>query len=383
MPYLREQSRLEQLRERLGGFPLEVYALGLALCLLGALFIHSTALSSDEFAGQDKKHVVAGVVLMGASLVLPWLSRRRLQKLAVPVFVLAVTLLVLVLVAGQVRNGARRWLGVGGLTIQPSEFVKPALVLFLAWWLRMRTEPKLVGNLLVPLLVCFVPMALMVRQPDLGSALTLLPVALVVCWASGARTWQILLLLVLGPLCLLLLFPFLHEYQQARILTWWQGADMTAEDKLSVGYHLWQSLIAVGSGGVTGDGLFHGLQNQYDFLPYRSTDFLFAVVAEETGFFGGTLLVLLFFGLCGRILWLAGTLRDRFGRLLAIGAAALLATQFFVHVGVCIGLLPTTGLPMPLLSYGRSSLSSAWICLGVVAHALVQRERSLSYDRYR
>ncbi|PIE23139.1 MAG: hypothetical protein CSA62_08865 [Planctomycetota bacterium] len=383
MPFLRQQSRFESWRERLGGFPIEVYVLGLGLCLVGALFLHSTALSSSDFAGQDKKHVVAALLLMGASLALPWLSRRRLQRLALPVFVFAVMLLVMVLLAGQVRNGARRWLGVGGLSIQPSEFVKPAFVLFLAWWLRLRTEPKLLGNLLLPLLACFVPMALMVRQPDLGSALTLLPVTLVLCWASGARTWQILLLLLLGPVCLLVLFPFLHEYQQARILTWWQGAEMTSEDKLSVGYHLWQSLIAVGSGGLSGDGLFQGLQNKYDFLPYRSTDFLFAVVAEETGFFGGTLLVLLFFGLCARILWLAGTLRDRFGRLLAIGAAALLATQFFVHVGVCIGLLPTTGLPMPLLSYGRSSLSSAWISLGLVAHALVRRERSLSYDRFR
>jgi rod shape determining protein RodA len=311
------------------------------------------------------------------------MSRKRLLRLAGPLFVFAVLLLVLVLLGGQVRNGARRWLGVGGATVQPSEFVKPALVLFLAWWLRLRTEPRLWGNFVVPIGVTLVPMALMVRQPDLGSALTLMPVALVMCWASGARTWWLLLLLGLAPIGFVLLFPFLHDYQQARVLTWWAGAEMTQQDKLSVGYHLWQSLIAVGAGGVAGDGLFAGLQNQYDFLPYRSTDFLFAVVAEETGFLGGATLVLLFFGMCARVLWLAGRLRDRFARLLAIGAAALLGTQFFVHVGVCIGLLPTTGLPMPLLSYGRSSLTSAWIAVGLVAHALVQRERTLSRDRFR
>lgn len=379
---LEVESRVERVAAIFDDFPLVTWLLALVLGGVGVLFVHSATLEVGEFQGQATKQAVAIAILAAVAVPLSFASRRGFLALAGPLYVLVLLALVLVPFLGVTINGARRWFSVGGTTIQPTEFMKPVLVLMLARYLRFRSCAGFWQGVGVPLLLTLAPMWLMVRQPDLGSALSLLPVLFAMCYAGGARPRALIALAVLGLCCLVASYPLLHAYQKERILVWLQQSSMSPADRLGAGYHLWQSLIAVGSGGLTGSGLFEGVQNRYDFLPYRSTDFLFAVVAEETGFLGGSLLVGVYLTFCMVILGSAIRIRDRFGRLLVVGVAALFATHLFIHVGVCTGLLPPTGLPLPLLSYGRSSVAGAFLALALAGHALVARQRNLSGDMY-
>ena len=208
----------------------------------------------------------------------------------------------------------------------------------------------------------------------------MLPILFGMCWVAGARALHLIAIASLGVLGLFAVLPFLQGYQQERIAIWLAQADLSPAELRGAGYQLTQSLIAIGSGAWSGDGLFEGLQNRYDFLPYRSTDFIFSVVAEETGFRGSIAFIGLYSGFSLAILAYAFRIRDRVGRLLAAGVATYFATHLFIHVGVCIGLLPPTGLPLPLMSYGRSSVASAFCCLALVAHAGTRRSRELSED---
>ncbi|MFQ5504166.1 MAG: FtsW/RodA/SpoVE family cell cycle protein [Planctomycetota bacterium] len=380
---LEGRSRLGRLGSLLARFPLSVWFLALLLGGIGVVFIHSTTLGSESFAGQDRKQAVVMLVLPLVLAPLAFLPRSKVLNAAWLAYGAVLLTLVLLPFAGTTINGARRWfVVVPGLTLQPSEFMKPALVLMLAHYLRFRARAGFVEGIGVPLLLTLVPAALMVRQPDLGSALSLLPVLFAMCYAGGAKGRTLFALGVSGVVGFALLFPFLHHYQQDRILVWFNQGRMSPEDRLGPGYHLYQSLVSVGAGGLLGSGLFQGLQNLNDFLPYRSTDFLFAVIAEETGFLGATTVIGIYLGLCLLILRHAAGIRDRFGRLLATGIGVLLATQLFIHAGVCTGLLPTTGLPLALLSYGRSSVTASWLSLALFAHAVVGRQRTVARDMY-
>lgn len=375
-------SKLERLRVVLRDFPIKTFGLAILLSCIGLLFIHSVSFDNEESFGQDRKQALALVLLLAFAVPVAYLRRGRILSAAWPLYLLVLLALFLLPLLGVTINGARRWYRITSMTIQPAEFIKPALVLVLARYLRFKSQGGLVEGVLVPAALTLLPMLLLVRQPDLGSALSLLPVLFAMCYAAGARGRTLLILAVLGIVCLTLLFPFLHDYQKSRILVWLHQDQMSVVQRLGPGYHLVQSLIAVGSGGLTGDGLFEGVQNRFDFLPYRSTDFVFSVLAEETGFLGSSAVLFLYCGLAVFILIQAASIRDRFGRLLATGIGVHFATHLLIHVGVCTGALPTTGLPLPLLSYGRSSVTAAWIALALFAHALLQREHNLAKDRY-
>ena len=366
-------------RSRLGSlasFPFSLWLFAFLLSGIGLLFLHSTEPTKPEYLGQTYRQTQA-IVLLGLGLIpFAWVRRRTLLGLSPWIYALSCLSLLLLPFFGVTINGARRWFALGAATIQPAEFAKPALILALAALLRDRREDSWWAGLLLPGLVLALPFGMIASQPDLGSALSLIPVYLAICFAAGASGRKILLLLLLGLLAVAALYPFLHEYQKARILVW-LGLDQLSGN-LGAGYHLKQSLIAVGGGGLFGQGLGQGAQNVYDYLPYRSTDFLFAVIAEETGFFGSSLFVLLYAGLSLLIFRRAAQIPDRFGRLLCVGAGAFFASHLLIHTGVCTGLLPPTGLPLPLLSYGRSSVAGAWLCMALVAHACVRGERSLA-----
>ncbi len=380
---LERSQRWDRIKERFEGFPFSVWIWAILLGAIGVVFIHSATFRIESRIGMAPKQALVLAILPGIAGLLAFAKRRRVLDLAWPLFFLALLTLVVLLFYGTTINGARRWFRLGGLSIQPSEFVKPVMILVLARYLRFEVGGRLWKGILMPLGLTLVPMVLMIRQPDLGSALALLPVTFAMAFVAGARGRTLIALALIGFLFLVLLFPFLHDYQKERVQVWlsqWLHSD--GLKKLGAGYHLHQSQIAVGSGGLFGDGLFRGVQSRYDFLPYRSTDFLFSVIAEETGFLGSTLLILLYTGFCAWIFKLGASIRDRFGRLLAVGVGTYFLTHLWIHVGVTTGLLPTTGLPLPLLSFGRSSVSAAWLALGLLGHALVQRERNLSRDRY-
>lgn len=377
---LEVESRVARYAGVFAGFPFGLWILALVVSGIGVLFIHSATLASEEFHGQSVKQSVAILACATGAIPLAMFSRAWLLRHAFVLFSLAVLALLLLPWFGVTINGARRWYAFGSATIQPTEFAKPLLVLVLARWLRLRSRGGFGEAVFVPILITMLPLCLTLRQPDLGSALSMLPILFAMSWVAGARPLHLVSIAVIGVLGLIAVLPLLQGYQLERIAIWLGQNDLSSAESRGAGYQLVQSLIAIGSGGWAGDGLFEGLQNRYDFLPYRSTDFVFAVIAEETGFRGSLLFVALYSGFSLVILAYAYRIRDRFGRLLAAGVAAYFATHLFIHVGVCTGLLPPTGLPLPLMSYGRSSVAGAWIALALVAHACMRRPRELSED---
>jgi rod shape determining protein RodA len=281
-----------------------------------------------------------------------------LQRLALPVFLLGCVLLVGVALFGEIVNGARRWLNIGITRIQPSELMKIALPLALAWYFNRNEASLRLRNYAVAALMLAFPAALILRQPDLGTALLISASGGYLIFLAGLP-WRVIITLGVTALASL---PFawsaLHDYQRQRVLTL---IDPTA-DPLGSGYHTIQSTIAVGSGGVLGKGWMNGTQTHLDFIPERTTDFIFAVFAEEFGLLGNAVLLLLFLFVIARGMMITANAPTLFARLLAGSITMTFFTYAFVNMGMVSGILPVVGVPLPLISYGGTSLVS--ICLG-------------------
>jgi rod shape determining protein RodA len=290
-------------------------------------------------------------------------------------------------------NGARRWYPLGGFSLQPSEFAKLAVVLALAALLRFKSRARTFDGLIVPMMVAGVLGVLILVQPDLGSSLVLGPVLLAMCYAAGASGRSILwLLLAVAAGAVLAWFELLHDYQKARVDVWlqhwdWGDHNLTDPEVRQVlrnqGFQPWQALIAMGGGGLLGHGVGAGPQNRYDFLPYRSEDYLFAVVGEEVGWLGCCFVLALVAVVVFRLLAIAAATRERFGRLVCVGVATWLGTQTLIHAAVCGWLVPSTGLPMPLLSYGGSSTMAILLGLAICLAIGARREPTLAADGFR
>ncbi len=365
------------------------------LSLWGLLFIHSATAADPDFRGQHLRQALFLAVSCGCGLVLVWVPYARVMRSAWVIY--GLTLLALLLLPFLVPqiNGAVRWYRVGPLSLQPAEFAKLALVVTLAAWLRFRHKARAAEGLLVPILITAVPAVLIMRQPDLGSSLVLWPVLLSMCSAAGASRRSLLLVVGIGLALLLVGVKYsLREYQTERVEVWaghfgWAAdvedanTDEAAEVRaklLGPAYQPWQSLIAVGGGGLLGFGYRQGPQSQFDFLQYRNADYIFSVVCEELGLVGALGLLLLQGLLVWWLLHIAARTRERFGRLLVIGVATYLGTQTLLHVAVCTWLLPATGLPMPLISYGGSSTMVAILALALALNVSARREPVLSAD---
>ena len=353
-----------------------------AIALVGCAFIRSATLDEPDFAVLASKHVMVLLLAAASGLALVLVPYPRLLRRAGLLYAAAFVGLVLLPFLGVVVNGARRWYRLPGFYVQPSEVAKLAVIIALAAYLRFRRAGRAGDALLVPLLITTVPAVLVARQPDLGSALVFVPVMLAMCYAAGVSGRKLLALVAILAAALVASYLVMHDYQRARIHTWfdhfsWVEGDVDGEEEMTralrgYGYQPWQALIAIGSGGMFGFGLEQGPQNRYGFLPYRFDDYIFAVVAEETGLAGACGLIALQGLLVAGLLSIALRTRERFGRLIAVGVAAYFATQTLVHVAVCVWLIPSTGLPLPLVSYGGSSaVVSVWavcLALNVSAH---------------
>lgn len=365
-----------------------LFLVAVLLGLIGLTFVHSATLDRPQFSEQRFKQALFLACSFGLCLFLLLPHYGKALRAAWPLYLLAVVALVGLWKFAPVINGSRRWYAFPGFSLQPSELAKPALVLALAALLRFEHR----GGLLLPGLVAGLPALLILSQPDLGSALVLLPITLAMCYAAGVPGRRILALLLVGALCFAAAwFLFLHDYQKGRIEAWWHhfGWDEAELTKPSVrqelwgrGYQPWQALVAMGGGGLTGFGLFQGPQNRHDFLPYRSEDYIFAVIGEETGWLGcaGVLVLqgILVFGILG----IAVRSRERFGRLLCVGMAAWLGAQTLMHAAVCGWMVPSKGLPMPLISYGGSSTLTAVLGIGLCLNVGARREPVLAGDGY-
>ncbi len=337
------------------------YLMGLVatLLLIGLItMISASGTSFDRVLGQVINILVALVIMwVAASIPLHYLSR-----IALPLYVVGLALLIGVAVAGEVVNGARRWLDIGFTRIQPSELMKIALPLMLAWYFDRYEAILKARDFAIAALLVILPVLLIARQPDLGTALLVAAAGFYVLFLAGL-SWKILLGLVLtGGASLPLLWSMMHDYQRQRVLTL---LDPT-QDPLGAGYHTIQSTIALGSGGIFGKGWLNGTQAHLDFLPERTTDFVFAVYAEEFGLVGNLVLLVLFLLVIGRGLVIAANAPTMFTRLLAGAIALTFFTYAFVNMGMVSGILPIVGVPLPLISYGGTSLVTILFGIGLL-----------------
>jgi rod shape determining protein RodA len=298
------------------------------------------------------------LVALGVMWLFANIPPHYLQRLALPLFVLGCMLLVGVALVGDIVNGARRWLNIGITRIQPSELMKIALPLMLAWYFNRNEATLRLRNYLVAALMLAFPVALILRQPDLGTALMISASGGYLIFLAGLPWRVIIALAVAGLSSAPFLWSALHDYQRQRILTL---IDPSA-DPLGSGYHTIQSTIAVGSGGTLGKGWMNGTQTHLDFIPERTTDFIFAVYAEEFGLLGNAVLLVLFLFVIARAMVITANAPTLFSRLLAGSITMTFFSYAFVNMGMVSGILPVVGVPLPLISYGGTSLVS--ICLG-------------------
>jgi rod shape determining protein RodA len=312
--------------------------------------------------------LLVGLMVMFLTLIIDY---RYLEKLAYLLYIISIILLILVMVAGKTVSGSQRWLMLGPLSFQPAELVKIALILVLArYFHRLSPQgPLPFKDILYPLGLILIPAVLIARQPDLGSAIlvTLVGGSMILLVGVNWRT------LLIGGIALVtaipVAWPYLQEYQRQRVRTFLDPE----RDPLGAGYHIIQSKIAVGSGQFWGKGFLSGTQSQLHFLPEQHTDFVFSVFAEEWGFVGSAALVLLYLGLSLWGLLIARSCKERFGQLLALGVTALLFWQVFINLGMVTGLMPVVGIPLPLFSYGGSSLITTMLALGLLLNLRMRR----------
>jgi len=344
----------------------------LALTGFGVLAVYIAG--SDDGEAYALNQVLGFVVGFAAAVPLALLDYRRLRGYLTLLYSLALVMLLLVTISGISAKGAQRWIDIGPVQFQPSEFAKLLVVVVLAGYF---SEHRLSenGNFLKALGIIGVPALLVFVQPDLGTTLVFGAVFLVMAFIGGARLYQLGLLVATGVvLCLLAVWlGVLEEYQVARLTSFLDSTNVS-----DAGYQVFQSKIAIGSGGVTGKGLDAMTLANLGFLPEDHTDFIFSSLSERLGFVGGILLLGLFFVLIWRILHVATIARDRFGVLLAVGIATIFLFHVFVNIGMTMGIMPVTGIPLPFISYGRSSLVISVISLGLL-QSIAMRSKFESY----
>lgn len=368
----------------------------LSMVLVGLVFIHSATRYDPMFIGQHNRQALFVLVSAGMGGILVFIPYPRIMRFAWVIYAGAVVALLLIPFFGTTINGARRWFMLPGFAIQPAEFAKLAVILALAAWLRFRSEGRLFDNVLMPFVIAFVPALLVMRQPDLGSSMVFCPIVVVMAYSAGACLRHLFWIGLLGGVAVLVGYLFLlHDYQLARVDAWqlhftWQPETATGAEREAIrnlirgpAYQPWQSLIAIGSGAWVGFGVGEGPQNRYDFVPYRNADYIFSVVAEETGLLGVLGLMLLQGALVLVLLRIASRSRERFGRILVIGVATFLGSQTLMHIAVCSWLVPSTGLPLPLMSYGGSSTMVTVLALALALNVGARRQPVVASDAFR
>ncbi len=310
----------------------------------------------------------AGLIVMVISFLINY---KLLDRWANAIYAICILLLICVLLFGKYAGGARRWLILGPLSIQPSEFVKIAVIICLARYYSKIANIRGLNlrELLTPLILAAIPIFLIVRQPDLGTAMLVVLIAGSMTVFVKIERRSFLYIIASCTITIPMVWFFLKGYQKKRILTFLNPD----RDPLGAGYHIIQSKIAIGSGMISGKGFLKGTQNALSFLPEQHTDFIFSVLAEEMGFVGSVIPLLIFMML---IIWglnVAYRCRDPFGTILAVGISSMIFWQVFINVGMAMGLMPIVGVPLPFISYGGSSIVAMMICIGLLMNVSMRR----------
>jgi rod shape determining protein RodA len=344
----------------------------LGICAIGILNIYSAVFSTGErqFPLYLKKvqWVLLGLLFM---MIVFLIDYRVINESAYIIYGVSIALLVLVFLYGFTTHGSQRWISLGGFSFQPSELIKLTIILALARYFddHKSNEPYKLRELFIPFLIVMVPFLLILKQPDLGTALIVMIIFSSIIFFIGIN-WKSVAIVFIG--CLILLpigWHFLKDYQKDRLITFLNPNS----DPLGAGYHIIQSMIAVGSGGIFGKGFIKGSQTQLKFLPEQQTDFVFSVFAEEWGFIGALVLIIMFMSL---ILWglkIALHSRDLLGTLIALGITAFIFWEVFINIGMVLGILPVVGIPLPFLSYGGSAMVVLLTAIGLLMNVSVRR----------
>ena len=356
----------------------------LALLILGAIGLVAMYSAGFDHGTRFVDHGRNMLLALAVVFVVAQVPPQKLQQLAVPLYLFGVALLVATAVFGITRKGATRWLALGPLVIQPSEILKIAMPIMLAWWFQKREGQLRVLDFAIAGLLLLVPVALVIKQPDLGTALLILASGVYVIFFAGLSWRLVIPLLALGAAGIVALvvsadaicepgvsWPFLRDYQQHRVCTL---LDPT-KDPLGKGFHIIQGMIAIGSGGLGGKGFMQGTQTHLEFIPERTTDFIFAAFSEEFGLAGVLVLLLAFTFLIFRGLLIAAEAPTVFTRLLAGAVTLSFFTYAFVNMGMVSGILPVVGVPLPFVSYGGTAMVSLGLGLGILMS--VARSRRL------
>lgn len=333
---------------------------GLVTLLSVGLMVLFSA-GNQETALLTRQLIRMGTAFVGL-MILANIHPDRMRDMAYWIYGAGLILLIAVLLAGEEGKGAQRWLNLGVVRFQPSELMKIAVPLLVAAYLAERPLPPSFSRLFVCLAMVVVPALLIAKQPDLGTSLLIASSGLIVIFLSGISWGLIIGFLVAAASALPVLWYVMHDYQRQRVLTFLNPES----DPLGSGYHIIQSKIAIGSGGLFGRGWLEGTQSQLAFLPERSTDFIFSVVAEEFGLVGVGMLLLLYLAIAGRGLYIASQAQSSFARLLAGSISLTFLVYVFVNVGMVTGLLPVVGVPLPLVSYGGTSMVTLLAGFGIL-----------------
>lgn len=332
----------------------------LMACLFFAMLVSIFVLYSAS--GQSIDRIYSQIVNMTVALSVLWvaanISPQKLERVALLLYVVGVMLLIAVALFGTISHGARRWLNLGFMQIQPSELMRIAMPVMLAWYFATREGKPGTVNFIIAGILLALPVGLIMKQPDLGTSLLIASSGFYVLFLAGL-SWRFLIGAAVSLMALMPVFwSMLHDYQRRRI----EILIDPTQDPLGAGYHTIQAIIAIGSGGATGKGWLNGTQTQLDFLPERTTDFIFAVFSEEFGFLGNMLLLGLFSIIIMRGLMIASQAQSTFTRLLAGAITLNFFSYAFVNMGMVSGILPVVGVPLPLISYGGTSMVT--LCLG-------------------
>lgn len=298
-------------------------------------------------------------------------------KSAYMIYAIALVMIILVTFVGHTGMGAQRWLNLGFIHIQPSEFIKIALVLALARYFAWMNSIELsqLKNYIIPVLMLLIPFGLIVAQPDLGTALSLGMITMGVFYIVGAQKKWFIIIAILGLMSApVVWYGGLHDYQRDRIITFIDPD----HDARGAGYQINQAKIAFGSGGIMGKGYLNGSQSQQSFLPEKQTDFIFTMLGEELGFFGAFILLAIYTWIILVLFWCAKMCRNRFGQLICFGFMLNFFIYYFINISMVLGLMPTVGVPLPLMSFGGSSLLSLMFGFGLAQNAHIHKDQQLS-----
>lgn len=332
----------------------------LGLLMLGGLTILYSAGGADLSLLQ--RQLVRLMVGLAVLMIIAQLDVFVLRAASPWLYFTGIVLLLWVLIDGDVSKGAQRWLDLGVFRFQPAEIMKLAVPMMVAWFFAERPLPPKFWEVMVAVLLCLLPAFMIYKQPDLGTALLVASAGLLVIFFSGIRWRLVVGAGVAGLAVLPILWHFMHDYQRTRVLTLLDPES----DPLGAGYHIIQSKIAIGSGGFYGKGWLNGTQSQLDFLPERHTDFIFSVFGEEFGFLGVVLLLLLYLGIIARGLYISAQAQSTYARLLGGALSLTFSVYLFVNIGMVSGLLPVVGVPLPLVSYGGTSIVTLLAAFGIL-----------------